>query len=67
MNYSDPRHPVWSFARTLIVLATIGLLLFINANKPDWTELRVWIGACITALLAQTGHEVLKTRAGPKE
>ena len=63
MTASDPRHPLWSFLRTCLVLVVLLVLLCANAQQPDWTELRVWIGACVAALVAQGGHELLKARA----
>ena len=60
MNLSDPSHPVWSFARTLIVLAVFGVLMFAQARQPDWTEGKLLIQATVTFLIAQAGHEAWK-------
>jgi hypothetical protein len=64
---SDPRHPAWSFGRTLIVLAIFGGLVFAQAQKPDWTEGRLMLQAVLAFLLAQAGHEYAKARVSKQE
>jgi len=67
MNLSDPRHPAWSFARTIVVLVVFGILMFAQAQNPDWSEGKLMLQAAVTFLIAQAGHEAWKRFKNGKE
>jgi hypothetical protein len=53
MDWSDPQHPIWPLARTVVIMAGTALILFVTASSFDATELRAIGGSGLVALLAQ--------------
>lgn len=53
MNF-NARHPVWKLARLAIILTALTVVLWINANKFDVTELRT----IITMFVVLAGGDV---------
>ena len=65
MDFHDPRHPIWSLMRTLIGLVALVIILWVNAEHFDETELKTILWAFF-AFLGAEGISGFFTRGQPK-
>ncbi|MAH50412.1 hypothetical protein CMI37_31615 [Candidatus Pacearchaeota archaeon] len=56
---TDVRHPVWSLARLVVLMATMCIVLKLNATNFDETELRSIIVVFIAAAGLETVGQVV--------
>ena len=54
MSIHDPRHPLWSFLRLMVVLVSLTLILVVQASEFDNTELNT-IGLMFVTMATYEG------------
>lgn len=57
----DSNHPVWATARLVVLALLAGVLLYVNASRPDITEVKAWLGIVMGMVLTELGVKVVKS------
>ena len=57
---NDLNHPLWKLLHRCVALAALGLILWTQASKPDWTEAKVWIGMIVVFLVTDGAAAIVK-------
>lgn len=60
MPYHNPKHPLWSFLRLVVLMLALTITLWLNAQHFDETELRTIIWMFIGAAGIEGGVQALQ-------
>lgn len=60
----DANHPVWAILRTVVLLAALVIVLWLNATDFDATEIKTIVAMFLTAIGAETATKYFSKRGG---